>query len=55
MAKSKGMAPDKKGYSEGSFGHGGHHRKEMKSMPAATADHMVNQPMSTPTNGSNDE
>lgn len=40
MAMSKGQ--DKpRGYSEGAFGHGGHHRKDFKPAPVETNDSQV--------------
>lgn len=41
MAKSKGQAPMMHGHSPGgSFGHGGHHKKDMIHSPVASSDHM---------------
>lgn len=41
MAKSKGMAKESaRGYSEGNFGHGGHHRKDFHPAPMKQDDHM---------------
>lgn len=45
MAKSKGIAKESaRGYSEGNFGHGGHHRKDFHPAPVKKDDHMANMP-----------
>lgn len=45
MAKSLGQAHGTGHSPTGAFGHGGHHRKEMKQMASQTApDHMIQDP-----------